>query len=619
MKLLEQIPGFTLLLTGCLLLSSMPLHADPIWTNPGGNGRIEAAAFSADASRVAFRMVDGSVVLKSLGEPESIQVFSTAPHAATSLALSDDGTTLAWGDASGTLHLWSATNGLNKMRLSDAGLTGLALSADGSIVCAAGEGVRAWIKRTANFGYVGSPILNLQQVIALAADDSGDHFMALDQAGQLALFSSDSGSVQTEELAMDTPVGLAHVGHDSVHWVIWDTGGNISLVGSALEIIKTIDTGGLKITALFPDPDINRLLIADDRGILYKVSLQEYTLNKLSETRADDPIVGLGGTEKAGYFGISEFGKQVTSPDGETWQSAQPNLRGHVLRAHTSLRSGLATVLTDQEVRTFSLTDGSDKVSAFEDSEIVLDTAIFHTNGKDAPLRLVLNTDDLSLLLKGDSLPGSAMLEDDWSPVRLATDPWAPRLALMSTEGEVRIYDLQSEGLVEFGRLDPVPGSLWEDLEFTEDGASVSRIRAVTHAHVPAPDGPFELRMNPAGSLVFQRIETDPAFLAWPNLRPADGGGMESGYFGNIRAIRHPWFYQREFGWGYVSASQDMNYFRFPGEGWLAGNARLGAYLYSYGNDNWIYTLIPDFSSDWIYDFAQGQWRRFLSTEDPAL
>jgi hypothetical protein len=404
---------------------------------------------------------------------------------------------------------------------------------------------------------------------------------------------------------------LAHVGLDPVKWVVWDVAGEVILLNASLEVIERIDTGGQVITTVLADAAGHRLLLADSHGKLHQIAFSDYTLKTLSGASGEAPIVGLGGNRNTGFYAVTEFGEWLTSASGDRWEVSHPSLRGNILRAHASLQAGGATVVTDQEARTFSLAHGGARSPFAENGDIVLDSAIFHAFGKSAPLRLVFKRGDLSLRLEGESLPDAFLIEEDWSPVRITASPWTPNLALMSADGQVRVYEAQPEGLIEISRLDPVAGQLWEDLAFTEDGSSVTRIRAPAPTQVAAPDGPFELRMNPAGSLAFYRIESDPAVLAWPDLRPADGGGMESGYFGNIRAIRNPWILQREFGWGTFSASQDMNYFRFPGEGWLAGNAQLGSYLYSYNRDNWIYTLIPDFPSDWIYDFAARQWRRF--------
>jgi hypothetical protein len=98
---------------------------------------------------------------------------------------------------------------------------------------------------------------------------------------------------------------------------------------------------------------------------------------------------------------------------------------------------------------------------------------------------------------------------------------------------------------------------------------------------------------------------------AYPDLVPADTGGMKTGYLGRIMETRGHFFEHAVFGWGAVHPYPGGAWHWFPSEGWLAASPDWGPYLFSTTQNHWLMTLVNDWETDWLYDYRDGRWRRF--------
>ncbi len=127
-----------------------------------------------------------------------------------------------------------------------------------------------------------------------------------------------------------------------------------------------------------------------------------------------------------------------------------------------------------------------------------------------------------------------------------------------------------------------------------------------------APDGPFALTLGSAGGLALTQIAGDPLVKAFPQLRPAAAGGMDTPAFGRLRASHGAWLEHEPFGWGYVYPEPPGPWFWFIiTGGWLAGGDAWFPYLYSMRGEEWVFTLMPDHPYPWVYAFGSGEWRVF--------
>lgn len=610
MKAPKQYAGIRLATALLVLLPLTSGHCETLWETFAPGGRVEQAIFSADASRVACRMANGRVMLLDLNDSSQNVEFSTAPYAITHVRLSGDGNRLNWGDTNGTLYIWSPGSGLISRTVEEAGLTGIAANVDGQTIAVSGSGVYGYVFQTANPDSPARRNLGLEQIMAVAGKPDGSRFLAVDHNGWLAEFSGESYSVKKATLDMETPTGLQHVGTGPVEWMIQDVAGSIIFLDAALDVVAETDSGSHEVTTIFYDPAGNRVLIGNASGMIRSLSLADYSLSEAPLAELDDAVVGLGSGPSGSLLAMTGSGDLYSTSAAGEWVPARA-LHGHVLRGEASLQTGVGTIVTDRETALYNLNDGSARKHNDVGPGILLDSAIFHGLFGRAPVYLLMDPETLTTRLEGSPLRESYLVEDGWMPVRVACAPWLPQLALMSTDGEVRVFEDGYGGLVEIMRLDAYAGEIVDDLAFSEDQTTVRRFTDSAMGPFPATDGPFQLSLSITGMLSLARAGAHPAFRAWPGLVPVLGGGMDSGYFGEIRAIAGHWAFHQEFGWSWYDADSSMSYFQFPNEGWLAGNPDLGGYLYSYDNSHWIYNLSADFSTDWIYDFAQDRWRVF--------
>lgn len=594
-----------------LLLSACSLLPTTVWESEAWNGRIEEAVFDAAADRVACRLADGRVVIREWSGGGAARAFSTGPYAVTAIAISGDGERVVWGDTSGRLHRWAPGAEPASVKLEDSALTGLAMDPVGMVAGAASSGTKAWFREVEGLEPEATRKLYLEQVRAFASDPTGTIFLAADHQGRLQRVAVDSSLSKTGSLSGIGARGATCADSADVTWLCWDEAGTLFFLDDSLDTLATLDLGNSPVTAHFYDSDNDRLLLGFRDGRLLTILLGARELVEEPLEIFNEPVVGLGGQPDGTLLAVTESGRILASQGNAFEPLCEPIFNGHLLRAHASLRAGVATVVTDSAPGLLSLADGSRRSDAEQAAGIVLDSAIFHGRQGSGPVELVLDPDTLAIQVEGDILSEPYPLDDYWTPTRIAAAAWSPQIALMSADGEIRVLDQTSTGLSEISQYGAEPPYLWGDLEFTANASGVRRLESADAASFRAPDGPFQMEVSGAGSVALNRIESDPVFLAWPDLLPATGGGMWSGYLGNIHAVSHPWIQQREFGWAYLVPSAETSWFWFAGEGWLAGSPANGPWLYAHEAENWLYTFVGQYPTDWVYDFSGSEWRRF--------
>lgn len=610
MRLPDTLVRRTAVACLALLSSYCSLFSTTVWRSHVWNGRIEEAVLNAAADRAACRLAGGRVVVRGLSEGSPVHAFSTAPYAVTAIAISADGGHVAWGDASGRLFRWSPGDEPLSVTVEDSAMTGLAMAPDGASLGVASSGTRISFRQFEDLDQTAYRNPGLEQVRMLAVDSSGTDYLAADHGGQLVRVSVDSSTRSYGSLAGIGVRGCVYADAGDVAWLCWDESGSLFFLGDSLEVRAQLELGDSPVTAHFYDREGERLLLGSRDGRLRAVSMVPGELAEDPLGAFGEAVVGIGMRTDGRLVVVTESGRMLAAQGNGFDPFEEPALSGRLLRAHTSLRAGVATVLTDSGPDLLSLADGNRRVEAGESQGIVLDSAIFHGHNGSGPVMLVLDPQSLSLRLEGDGL-SQPFSVNDWTPTRIASAPWSPRIALMSSSGEVRILEESATGLMEGFRSDPDPSVIWEDLAFNEDGSGVRRSASAGLPSVIAPDGPFQLEVSEVGVLALKGVDSDPLFLAWPDLVPASGGGMWSGYLGKIRAVNRSWFHQREYGWGYLLPSADTSWFWFPDEGWFAGSPLDGPWLYSDEGGNWVHTLVDRNPTDWIYDFSSAKWRRF--------
>ncbi len=603
-----MIFGIRIPLLVCFLTCS--LQATTIWESDTINGRIEKAVFDAEAGRMACRLSGGRVLIRDLGQPGSSRMFSTEPYEVAEIAISGDGSAVVWGDIFGRLYRWAHGKELLFVDTDACALTGLTVSPDGSMVAVASSGVAASLRATGGLSVERSRALSLGQVRALAMDPSGENLLAADHAGLLQRVDMYSASRSSGRLDSIGARGALNVEAGQVEWVVWDEAGSLFFLDAALVKLATVELGNSPVTASHYEAAGQELWLGFRNGSLLLISLAEGNLGETTLlAEFEEPVVGLGGKGDGTVLVMTESGRLLASGESGFSLVSEPAFEGQPLRLQVSLMAGIASIMTDRGDRILSLANGSRQARPVPSDGIILDSAIFHGFSGSGPIHLILDPDSLELRLDGKVLPAPIPIEG-WTPDRIAADAWSPRIALMSALGEVRLIEQTRQGFSREVLLYSPITTLWEDVEFDQNG-EIQRRQAEATTSLPAPDGPFRLDLGEEGGIAFARLEADPALLTWPDLSPSPNGGMQGGFLGRIRALRHPWFLQREFGWGYVLPFGGISWFWFPGEGWLAGSPDFGSWLFSETTGDWIYTLVDDTDCHWIYDFAGKKWRQF--------
>ncbi|MGC9449984.1 MAG: WD40 repeat domain-containing protein [Oceanipulchritudo sp.] len=581
-----------------------------VWEGNTWGGSIQEAAFSAGANRVACAMTDGRMLVRDLGTGQLLLEGNVAPMGLTGVRISADGQRAVWGDVSGMLHSWSPADGMQSIHAGDMALTGLALTEDGTKVAVMGNGAQFRMRDAATFDSIDVRNPGLEQVHALAVDSSGNWVLGGDHSGRAMLVNRATGATQYGLVSESGLQGGLLVPDEPVELLLWDREGTLFFLDGSLNITGTLHLDGTALTSVIQDPLHERLIVSTRAGMVAAVSLETRALEGPALAMLEEPAAGLGIRGDGSLLALDRSGRIWRLQDGLVEEEGTLFAEGKILRAEPDLRTGTGTILTSKGGWLAQLSDGGTEVMDPGPQIVLLDAGIYHGRSGSAPVLLLLDKETMELRLTGESLPEEYII-DAWTPARVACGTWTPRIALMSADGETRVLEEGLDGFFEVRCIDPVPGKVFWDIAYIENDADVLRSEEAEAETFPGMDGPFQLEGQSGGPVRFSSIETHPAILAWPDLAPLPGGGMDAGCFGIIRATRDAWIQQREFGWGAVHHAGGLNYLWFAGEGWLAGTEDRGPFLYSYNQDNWFFTLQAEYPTDWLFDFSLSDWRRF--------
>jgi hypothetical protein len=128
---------------------------------------------------------------------------------------------------------------------------------------------------------------------------------------------------------------------------------------------------------------------------------------------------------------------------------------------------------------------------------------------------------------------------------------------------------------------------------------------------IPMGDGPFALEILESGRLELSRYEEAPLVGLFPSLHPAQSGGMTTAYFGNLRASSGSWLDHATLGWARGVGAGGLGWIWFADEGWLGIGAGMQPFMYANSTGNWLFSLLPEYDSPWVYDYAASGWRIF--------
>lgn len=593
-----------------LLAGAVSLAA--IWEREALNGQIAQAVISEDGRQVAYQFIDGRVLLRSLADSEPAVMHSSAPYALTQLALSADGSVAVWADTSGRLHRYTKAEGLQSVQLGEAALTGFALGSDTGLVCVAGDGTTAWLRTQANLGSQATRNLEIEQVCAIAADATGDSFALIDHAGNLRKISADSSALTSRQLTTQTPQGMRHVDMAGIEWLVWDAEGVVHFLDTSFKPVESRQTGWLAISACYVDRRAQSILLGNRSGGIYTIDAGGSGLSELQQVAAlPTAVIGLGANADGDWIAITAQGAHYRNGAAGFELVAAPSVLGSITQLHANLLTGVGSIVTQSGGWAVDLATGDSQPLPVPEAQLLLDTVLFEGLQGRGRVYLLMDSATHTLQLQGATLLRSYPIDSDWTPCKLLAASWHPRIALIAATGATRILEEQADGWVELARTTSTGMLDWDAYRFNSDETALVHDAGTTGEGLAALNGPFHYTLKPTGSLSFERAAGAQAFVVWPQLTPTAGGGMDAGYFGNIMALQENWFLHGAYGWGHYATTPSAHWFWFADEGWLAGAAELGSYLYAEATADWIYSLAALYQTDWIYDYSRAGWRRF--------
>ncbi len=164
-----------------------------------GRPGVAAVDISEDRGRLAVGDTSGQVTMWDLDSPRSIgRELKADDNAATTVAFSPDGETIATGGRSGVARLWQTRDGAELWeRNTGANINSLAWRPDGSSFLAGG-GASTLVRLDAATGKrIGSPTASqVGEISAIAVNGSGDQAAIGGFDGEVAIADANSGKVQ---------------------------------------------------------------------------------------------------------------------------------------------------------------------------------------------------------------------------------------------------------------------------------------------------------------------------------------------------------------------------------------------------------------------------------------